>query len=617
MKEILRTGILVSALLGVPAGFVAAQATRSTPAIEQLYDEAVAAIGDERYIQATQLLTRLVGLPEHVHSQEAQELLGNVREANGQLAHAVAEYEIYLEKYPEGAGAERVSARLSAILSGATPVPQQPDVAAVEARGPAPARPRIIPPRGPSVRSRPSPYGDGEAVDPSVMTVTNRGSVNLVYRYNEGATEITELNPDPIPDVTEEEDGVFNNAVIATLRYQRIMENSSRKITLSFSGGVEIDFEDSDDNDLRLYELSAALEDKASGRVLTFGRQRLKPSGVAYRLDGVSVRWPSDGGIEYGLFAGTAVDSTRDDFFGDDRVLVGVSATLPEGAVGPGALSGYFVEQRDGSFTDRRALGVEYDLNLENGGVFANAEVDLKFGELNRALVTGTRVLANDARVTGRLAYYRSPRLSLQNALIGQSAGSLSELNTTITESQIEDLALDRSAKVTTLGLTYYGPLTEQWDISAFGSLYHTSGTPASTGIAGADDVAAVAGEGVRSYAGVQVLGSSVFRDRDQVSFGLRHSHSDDSDLFVADSSMRFPVSEELTVQPRVRVGYRDFDDGGNERFLIPSVNARYKLDRRSSLQVDLGGRWSKETQATTITRRNELFLTAGVSRSF
>ena len=602
-------------LLAINGDGSTAQSTRSTPAIESLFNRALQAIQAERNLQATQLLTRLIGLPEHVHSERSQELLGNVREANGQLAHAVAEYRIYLEKYPNGAGAPRVSARLRSILGGAVPLEEQPEVSPEEddrfagARAP---RDQVIAPRGPSSRSRSGRRTgpDGEDVaDARGTRVTDRGNIRLVYRYNEGAIKIDNL--DPAAEDPEEEDDVYRNAVTTSLRFQRIIDNPQHKVTLTFSGAGDVDFEDSDDNDLRLYDLSVEWEDKASGRVVTAGRQRLKPGGISYRMDGVSLRWPTASGFEYGVFAGKAVGSTRDNFLEDDRVLVGASITAEEGKVGPGEFTAYLVEQRDGSYVDRRALGVEYDLDFDKTSLFANAEVDLNFGELSRALLTGTRILPDNARITGRLSYYRSPRLSLQNALIGQDADTIEELEETFSLAEIEDLAVDRTSKVTTLGLTYYGPLNETWNLSAFGTLYHTSGTPASGG------VDAVEAEGVRSYAGVRVIGSSVLRERDQVGFGLRYSNSDDSNLYVADADMRYPVTGSLTVRPRVRVGYRDNTGPGNEKFIIPSINARHNFDRRTSLQVEVGGRWSEETTATTRRRQNELFLTTGISRSF
>src|SRR5262249_45187389 len=50
--------------------------------------------------------------PEFPERARVQELLGLARERSGQLAHAKAEYEEYLRRYPNGEGAARVALRL-------------------------------------------------------------------------------------------------------------------------------------------------------------------------------------------------------------------------------------------------------------------------------------------------------------------------------------------------------------------------------------------------------------------------------------------------------------------------------------------------------------------------
>jgi len=598
MKPRWRTAaaVALSCALVVPAGLTLAQTVAQSPLADSLMRQSIQAIDAGDYRRATQLLTKLVGLPLNTQSARAQEILGNVREANGQLAHAKAEYEIYLQKFPDGEGAARVRARLDAILSGATPLPPSPPAATVA--GTAPPR------RAGSFR--PTVAGPAEPAGP---TVRDQGVFTLTYRFNQGATEITDLEPDP--DETEEEDDVFNNALTAGLQFSRVIEGEGRRVRLSFAGLADVDFEDSDDSGLRLSEALISVEDRASGRVVTFGRQRLDPQGIAYRVDGVTLKLPMDSGMVLGLVLGTAVDSTRDDLFGDDRILAGASATW-ENALGDGAVTVYAAVQSDGSFTYRQALGAEYKLDTGSGSLYANAEYDLKFGAMNRVLLTGARVLDGGARVTGRLSYYRSPSLNLENALIGQGTDDIDDLLATFTRAEIEALALDRSAEVMTLGATYYGKINETWDLALDGTLYKSSGTPASGG------VDAVDGGGLQVYLGARAIGSSVFIPDDQVSLGLRFSHSDDNNLYVLDSSMRAPVSEKLSLQPRLRVGYRDFTDGpGTETFLIPSVNARYRIDRSLSLQMDAGARWSREDTPTTITRENEFFLTAGVTKSF
>ncbi len=55
-----------------------------------------------RFPEAVDLLNRLLRQPEYPARADAQELLGLVRERAGQLAQAKAEYQEYLQRYPQG-----------------------------------------------------------------------------------------------------------------------------------------------------------------------------------------------------------------------------------------------------------------------------------------------------------------------------------------------------------------------------------------------------------------------------------------------------------------------------------------------------------------------------------
>ena len=80
--------------------------------LKQMLADARAALSAHNYPEAITLLTKLQRQPEFPDRARAQELLGLARERSGQLAHAKAEYEEYLRRYPHGEAAERVAYRL-------------------------------------------------------------------------------------------------------------------------------------------------------------------------------------------------------------------------------------------------------------------------------------------------------------------------------------------------------------------------------------------------------------------------------------------------------------------------------------------------------------------------
>jgi tetratricopeptide (TPR) repeat protein len=95
-----------------------------TPLAAASNDDKIAALmADARHAmtagevsKAVQIYTKVLRQPVNKYQPEAQEFLALARERNGQIAHAKAEYQRYLEVYPDGEGAQRVQQRLAALL---------------------------------------------------------------------------------------------------------------------------------------------------------------------------------------------------------------------------------------------------------------------------------------------------------------------------------------------------------------------------------------------------------------------------------------------------------------------------------------------------------------------
>ncbi len=557
MKRAHRLGFLLLAMQIAQADVATPQTTGANAAGQQLMVQAQAAIDAKDYFRATRLLTAVASQKQSPYSARAQELLGNVREEAGQLAQARAEYEAYLKKYPHGDGASRVQARLDSILSGS-----------------------------------------GGKTTAGGRKVISRGIVSLGYRYNDGGER-----PD-YPGGGLIFDEVFS-ALTASLQYSAIIDTPQARTTLFVSASGDLYRSGIRDRDPKVSEAYFSYEPKSSGATFTVGRQKTDPRGIAYRTDGVSLKWPLQNGVRIGFVVGKPVDSTRDKFFEDGRTLAAASVTF-EDALVPGEVSLYAVGQWDGSRLDRNAIGAEYTRAFEGGhSLYAGVEYDLKFSSVNRAQVNATYALKNDARIVGGLAYYRSPSLSLENALFGRAGLTVDDLLLppySLTLAQIEAFAADRSSKVATADLAYFGKLNAKWDLVVDGSVTRISGTPASGG------VNAVSSIGTLYSAGILFMGSSVFRQNDGVNVSLRWSKGSDDTSYVLDTSVQVPINDRLSLRPRLRVGYRDNDVGPNDNILMPSIGARYSFDNKTSFQIDAGRKFEDQ---------NEFFLTAGLTRSF
>jgi tetratricopeptide (TPR) repeat protein len=94
----------------------------STASAKELMASGKASMAAGEYEGATQTFNRLLNLPPNEYSQEAQELVGNARDKNGDFAKAKVEYELYVKLYPQTEGALRVNTRLAAINNGTAKV---------------------------------------------------------------------------------------------------------------------------------------------------------------------------------------------------------------------------------------------------------------------------------------------------------------------------------------------------------------------------------------------------------------------------------------------------------------------------------------------------------------
>ena len=101
---------------------------------KQILADARTAMTAHDYPKAIALLTKLQRQPEFPDRARAQELLGLARERSGQMAHAKAEYEEYLRRYPNGEAAERVAFRLKTLKAAEAKARTGRDVG-IEAQG--------------------------------------------------------------------------------------------------------------------------------------------------------------------------------------------------------------------------------------------------------------------------------------------------------------------------------------------------------------------------------------------------------------------------------------------------------------------------------------------------
>lgn len=587
--------------------------------VEEDFIEARAAITQENYGRAIQLLTRILTAPESNRSAEAQELLGVVRERNGQFVHAQAEYEIYLERYPEGPAAVRVRQRLNALMTAQDappeplrdtseeedfepdPIQQETQTASAERAPLTPAPPRRRPLE---IEAEEDEEEEEEEVFPKRE---NSGSVGFNYYYNQGTTRLTEFDTarQSVDDIT------FQNSLILSLNLIGSYETRDYVLAWRISGAHESDFEDDFDSTFRVSRLYLDYEQKDSGLSFRFGRQRVSSGGLLRRFDGLNVGYQPNEAINTNFFIGSPVESVRDSLFQFDRIMYGAGIEFLQ-LYPDTKLSFYGLEQRTGSFIDRQALGFEAQYATETLNANAALEYDPHFKKLNYARLSGTRIFEDRSTLTLTLDHVLSPTLKLTNAEQGQGGRTLEELSTGFTLGEIKQLAIDRTIASRSVTLSYAKPWDENWLFNFDATVFDTDGSPASGG------VPEIEAPGLDYYASLGVYGSNVFSESDVVNARLRFADTSSSRLTLIDGSYRFDVSEKMRLRPRLKIGHRDLKrSGGTEIFLVPSVTMDYEFTDDVRLEVELGGRWSKTTTPLTRDLSTETYAFIGLRRDF
>jgi len=572
--------------------------------IEAIYAEARAAITAQDYRRALQLLTKLTQMPPHTRSADSQELLGVVRERNSQFAHAQAEYEAYLEAYPDSPGASRVRQRLAALRTALSRAPELRDA------GPGFSGPTDGPVRVSGGRRTP-PSGAG--VEDEIKTFT--AIVSSYYYLNQGSTQLTDFNTNR----TSSDSTVFNNSIVTSVDMSDTVKTDDFTLNWRVTGDYELDMADSTQNSLRLSKAYGEFNFNNTGLAVTLGRQTRYDGGILGRFDGGLLALSLTDRLTIKATAGLPVNSSSDGLFASDRLIMGASIDMTD--LQPGLdVAAYFAQQNFGNYTDRQAVGVEVQFQNEMVSAFAQVDYDIYLNALNIARFSGTKTFDDLSSLTVSADYLRSPILTLSNATVNQPVASdtLGELlgAAGYTLDQVKQLAIDRSAPTAVLAFAYSLPVNEQWMASINASTALNAATPASGGVA---STAAT----VENYFTTQLVGNSVFSERDVVSVSARYADNATSQSVLLDGYRRFQVSDSIRLKTRVKIGHKSVFSlgvpaaGSSEWYAIPSVNMTYRTSDMLDFEVEVGGRYSTTAAPGTTTNTNDLFMFAGFSKQF
>ncbi len=536
--------------------------------LQKLMERARQAMVDQQYSRAIELYNNVLREAENPYSAQALEFMGLAQERKGLTARARKTWRQFLDTYPDHEGASRVKQRLDALITAATPPKQQ-----LRAR-----------------KQQKTPEWN------------IYGGFSQFYRRDENTTELEDNREISVTTSS------LSNDMYLTGRYR----GDEYDMRARFSGGYEVDFFDSEENELRISTLYLDTQHLASSHSLRVGRQSESKGGVLGRFDGFTYGHTVSETLRINVAAGFPVESSTVDEINSEIYFYSVSADLGTYA-DAWDYNVFFVEQYNDEVLDRRAIGGEVRYFKEQKTLFSLIDYDISYNELNTFLLLGS--WTNDSNQTFNLSvnYRKSPILTTGNAIQSQGVDDLAALLATgITEDEARELARDRTADSHSITLGMVQPINDQFQLSGDITLSEFSDTPASGG------VDAIEGTGIETSYFLQGIGSNLIKDGDIAILGMRYSDLSSSKRYALSLNTRYPVSNDLRINPRLRLEYRKREDDDTDQWFVrPSFRMDYRWTKRTRFELELGGEWSSRELNDDTTETRSYFIFMGYRHDF
>jgi hypothetical protein len=548
----------------VEAAPTPAATTLTSPDLEKAFKQAKDAFRHKDYATAIPLLTKLLEQPEFPQRADAQELMGLAHERSGQLAHAKADYEEYLRRYPQGPATDRVKKRLRAL----------------------------------ALATRPSQGGRVAGEEDSAWRFY--GGFSQIYRRDS-----TSFSNDTVSADLTTQNALINDVGLVARRRGERFDFSTRA-----AAGYTLDMlSDGPGDQSRITMLFAELNDRELDWTVRAGRQSGNAGGLLGTFDGVYAGYQVRPRFRLNANFGYPVESTRDGP-NTDRQFYGLSADFGTFA-NAWDFSVYAISQDYFGTTDRQAIGTEVRYFKPGITMVGLLDYDIHYQDLNNVLLLGTFALPARWTVNFNLDHRKSPSLTTRNAMIGQPVTSFDELFDLFTIDEIGQLAQDRTAESDAYTLSASRPLGERWQWSVdIGSLT-LSGTPASGGVAATPD------SGADVAVATQLIGFGLFGRGDVSTLGLQYQTGSTMETLSLGLSSQFPIGERWRLQPRLRVDQRKFDaDGSTQTTYVPTLRTELRV-KRFTMELEGGAEIGSRDLGQTTEDTTRYYFSLGYRYDF
>lgn len=468
-------------------------------------------------------------------ARASRELLGVAQERTGARRAAIATYQDYLRRYPEGEDSERVRQRLVVLQTAAAPAPK------------------------PMEKFREKP--ESMAWSGSFSQFSNRD----IRFLDGGGYDISSM--------------LFNDLGI-TGRYRSDRFDIRTQLDTSYRYIFNTD--STTEDHLRLSSMFVDLNEKRFHTGAKLGRQSASSGGVLGRFDGAWLSYRAGPRWKYNLVTGFPVElsstSTVDEA---DRSFVGMSIDMGTFAR-VWDMNAFAIGQQINGIVDRQAVGGELRYSDRRQSHLMLVDYDISYDTLNSFLTVSNWFLPSQTSFNLVLDTRMVPVLTTTNALIGRSETGIDQMLLVLSEDEIRQLAQDRTSRSysATIGMSY--PFSERFQINGDVSAFRQSDTPASGGVAAVDN-----GGNQFSYS-VTMIGSNVFKQGDISILGLRYADSVSTAVSSLNLNVRYPLTNAWRAGPAVVVNYRDNSGASDQVTVRPSLRIDYRWLSNITLDAEL-----------------------------
>jgi len=518
----------------------------------------------KKYASAVRFLSALVSAGEHSYSREALEFLGIARQRKGQNSHAVAVYEDYLARYPDGDASDRVRQRLAGLLTAS---------------------------RGPRKKLRMSTVGErGE--------VTSYGSLSQFYRANRTST-------DDIGTLTT------LSQLITFLDLTTLQRSAKFDHRYQFTSDHTYDFINNTNNaEFRFIETYYEISYRKTGSSGRFGRQALRIGGILKRFDGFSAGYQLSPDMRLNILGGYPVDIDNKSSINKNKTFYGFTYETGTFLQRWDMNLFYFDQQFDG-LKDRRSTGTEARYHDKTKSLFGMVDYDLFYKVIN-ILQLNANIFLGSGRTAYMNAFMRkSPILATSNALIGRQERTIDELKKTLNLEQIYQLARDRTANSQTVTVGGSQPVSQRFQITADVTLSRVGDTIASGG------VPATPGTGTDYFLSTQLVGNNLLVKRDTGVLGLRYYVTAPSNTISLIANSRFPITRNWRINPRLQFDIRKLSGGRSQKKLRAILKTDYRYHNKVRFDFEVGYDETTEENNGQSLGQNNLFFTLGYRWDF